>query len=265
MHHTEALAHQLTLRLHASALARRGRALRLLETAPHMLNDRRRDVIAVGKYLSRSKHISEIISASRCSPERARALAQRTSSSVGLNEASSCAVASRRNRGYPVRSMTPLPRDHRTSGPRIRAQQVLQADLQVALGQLALNRSAPELVSERKDPREHQPQLDQTACATATPKTRASRPSASRSSATQSSSGTPSTSRPSWTSCAPKGNSSPPPTSSGSPRSSTPISAPTAATSSTPSPSPVSSGPYANRRPPDAPTSRQSARTASDA
>jgi hypothetical protein len=47
----------------------------------------------------------------------------------------------------------------RTSGPRIRAQQVLQVDLYVALGELSLDRPTPELVGERKDAREHQAQL----------------------------------------------------------------------------------------------------------
>jgi hypothetical protein len=58
-----------------------------------------------GKYPRRPKHVSETISASRCSPERACAPAHATSSTVGAIKASSRAVTSRRNRGYAVRSI----------------------------------------------------------------------------------------------------------------------------------------------------------------
>ena len=87
------------------------------------------------------EHASAMTSASKCSSERALALAHRTSSAVGLSAASSSAVTTRICR--------PFDRRHRRETPdpsdlRIRAQQVLQTDLEVALGELPA--PAPQLL-----------------------------------------------------------------------------------------------------------------------
>jgi hypothetical protein len=96
MHHAEALAHELTLRLGGTLSPRRCGALRQLEVAADVINDRRRDIPPTsGSNLRRSKHFSESTRANRCSGERARALAHATSSSVGLKAASSRAVTNR--------------------------------------------------------------------------------------------------------------------------------------------------------------------------
>ena len=58
-----------------------------------------------GKYPSCPKHTSDSTSENRCSSERVCSRAHATSSSEGLNDASSRAVTRRRNRGYAVRSI----------------------------------------------------------------------------------------------------------------------------------------------------------------
>ena len=75
-----------------------------------------------------------------------------TSSSVGLIDASSRAVTGRRNRGYAVRSIDVIDSNPpETSGPRMRAEHVLETELEIALRELPLDRAAPELISELKD------------------------------------------------------------------------------------------------------------------
>src|SRR5450755_3204776 len=68
----------------------------------------------------------------------------------------------RRNRGYAVRSIDATGPDPR-SGPRNRARQMLEPELEIALRELTLDRPAPELVGELKDPSELDPQLARNA------------------------------------------------------------------------------------------------------